>query len=152
MIETNKPVFLQKSICHTVGFILLLWVFSCSSANSSNQMQNLPSPDDNYTLSVPIIEKEDGSHYWLVTIKDKDENLVYQDPEGFFARFNVYWVWDEDNRVWLYNSDDGWIYYWQRMGNEWQKHRWNPDDPPEQVDLIPPEDLFPDYYQTGTSD
>lgn len=147
-MKTNLLFYYNYTGCNQILIMVLLFILlSCTNSNPSNQKQNSPSSDGNFILSVPIIEKADGYNYWQVTIKDKDKNILYQDPEGFYARFNVYWVWDNNNRVWLYNSDDGWIYFWEMKNQGWQKQRWNPVDSLDQIELTPPECLFPDYYQ-----
>ncbi|MBN1149866.1 hypothetical protein JXA84_01450 [candidate division WOR-3 bacterium] len=98
----------------------------------------------NYVLTVPAVREERGgySNYWKVTISDSEGELLYTDEEGFPARFNVYWTWDDSDRAWLYNSDDGCIYYWEYKG-VWTKtkHEKKTDS------LRIPDDLLPPYAE-----
>ncbi len=74
-----------------------------------------------------------------VTIKSKDGALLYEDKDSrFFAGLNVYFGWDDEDRVWLYNSDDAGIWRWELDNGSWQKSR---RDDPAGV----PEWILPDY-------
>lgn len=111
--------------------------------NSNNQVSPLVSPSGNYILAVPIVEenKNGFTTWWQIQISDKNNKLLYIDTEGFPARFNVYWIWDENDMVWLYNSDDGNIYYWENKNNKWQKNLYDQNSDSIEV----PSDLLPGY-------
>jgi hypothetical protein len=104
-----------------------------------NQQQNLTSPNGKYILNVPT-----SSGAWTVTISDPDGNILYKDVSNFLANFNAYWCWDKENRVWLYNSDDGKIYFWENTNNHWQRTHWGRKYKNEtQRNISPPKKLYP---------
>ncbi len=107
--------------------------FSCRE-RSRNQTSPLPSLSGKYVLTVPVVREERGGFesFWKVTISDSEGKLLYTDEEGFPARFNVYWVWDEDDRVWLYNSDDGNIFYWE-FQDKWVKNEYDEHNSPLKI-------------------
>ncbi len=91
------------------------------------QEQFLESPGGSYVLSVPIRVNPEygGAEVWAVTIEDPEGNILYSDGSSeFVAGLNVYWCWDEEDRVWLYNSDDGRVWFWEAAGTEWRKTLW----------------------------
>jgi hypothetical protein len=115
-----------------------------------NRKQESPSPSGKYVLSVP---NADGD-VWKVTIRDAQGNLVYKDEEStFLNHFGAYWVWDEDDRVWLYNGDDGCVYFWETIDGVWTKAKWGYArslvKPDKEIDraIKPPEPLFPPYVR-----
>ena len=91
-----------------------------------NHLQPLASPSGKYILTVPI-EKDQGmnSGMWRVTISDLASNELYKDRDSEFVGYLMsYWVWDSHDRVWLYNSDSGGVYYWEQVEGRWDKHEW----------------------------
>ncbi len=123
-------------------FFLALLVESCNSpAPKPNQRTPSTSPDGKYVLTVPI-ERDPTDHnlpFWRVTISDSAGKQLYKDDSKFIGTLNVYWCWDTADRVWLYNSDDGRVYYWQSGSGQWQRNVWESGPP------TPPSELYPDY-------
>ena len=79
----------------------------------------MTSPGGTYVLTVPIGSSSalPKAEAWTVTIHNPDGHLLYEDTSSEFVGYlNVYWSWDGDDRVWLYNSDDGRVWYWERSG------------------------------------
>ncbi|MBN2380994.1 hypothetical protein JXM67_14445 [candidate division WOR-3 bacterium] len=112
-----------------------------------NQQPLQPSPSGKYVLRM-LYEITDDDTYWKIQISDNDDNVLYKDPEGFLARFNVYWCWDTSNRVWLYNSDDGRVFFWQATDAGWEKVKWGAGKVNEcGVDALPPDELYPAYVK-----
>jgi hypothetical protein len=35
----------------------------------------------------------------------------------FVGYLNAYWLWDSQDRLWLYNSDTGRVFFWELSGN-----------------------------------
>ena len=105
------------------------------------------SPSGEYSLSLPAEESDDGKEYWFVTITDVDGNEVYRDEEAEFpVSVPVYWVWDEENRAWLYSTDSGRVYVWINSDEGWQKHLWGLGKYHRKYReaIEPPEHLFPE--------
>lgn len=137
--------------------LLLLWflasltLFGCFQTTSPpNQIQPLTSPGGKFVLTVPI-EKRSGcnARVWKVTISDGQGKQLYKDNDSeFVGNLQVYWVWDKEDRVWLYNSDTSKVFYWELTEGEWGKVRWGYGRTKEVGgDLKPPSELYPPYVE-----
>jgi hypothetical protein len=127
----------------------LLIVASCCRLEETkpNQQPLQPSPSGKYVLRM-LYEITDDDTYWKIQISDIDDNVLYKDAEGFLAYFNVYWCWDTCDRVWLYNSDDGRVYFWQAIDSCWHMIKWGAGKVNEcVVDVLPPDELYPAYVK-----
>lgn len=63
-----------------------------------------------------------GTPVWKVMISDANGRVVYKDEASeMVGSLRVYWGWDDQDRVWVYNSDDGSIWRWEVTGGEWRK-------------------------------
>ena len=134
---------------------LLIWItivvtyMGCTShrATPPNQREPLTSPSGKYVLRMPIVQRNLPAQYgptnvWTVTISKPDGTLVYEDLKSdFLGHFNVYWCWDQNDRVWLYNSDDGRVWYWENVGGTWIKTELSKTNPT----VTPPTEVYPDY-------
>ena len=118
---------------------LLVFTGCFDGQQRRNQDQPLTSPSGKYILTVPIETAQDSHRYWRVTISDSKGRVLYKDDSSFVGNLNVYWSWDQQDRVWLRNSDDGAIYYWEiDSSNVWHKHRWEKN---QKDSLSPPASL-----------
>jgi hypothetical protein len=126
----------------TLLFLFLSSLQIAGAATSPNQTQNLPSPSRKYILNVPIetqLSKESykGTAVWKVTITDATGKVLYKDNQStMLGTLNVYWTWDSKDAVWLYNSDDGWIWRWKLTENGWLKEHLE-DNIEAPIGLIP---------------
>jgi hypothetical protein len=112
-----------------------------------NQTQDLPSPDSSLVLTVPRWEDPDGNTFWRVTIADTSGTVLYVDSlSEYVGNLNVYWSWDGDGRVWLYNSDDGMVHFYSPGAGGWEHAVYGPAGEPRVPGLPdPPAGLFPGY-------
>ena len=106
----------------------------------ANKRYPAESPSGEYTARVSA-----PGEYWTVTIKGKDGSSFTEDT-NFVGHLNVYWCWDESERLWVYNSDDGQLHYWQHDDSTW-KHveMGSTSDVLSSSGSKPPADLLPDY-------
>lgn len=119
-----------------------LVVAGCSpSPPKPNQRTPSTSPSGKFVLTVPIErDPTDGNlPFWRVTISDTAGKQLHKDDSKFIGTLNVYWCWDSADRVWLYNSDNGAVYFWQFEDGRWQR------SPLAAGTVQPPDELFPDY-------
>jgi len=66
-----------------------------------------------------------GLPFCHVVIMDRDGKTQYKDTEeNLPAQFRIYLSWDDEGRLWLRNSDDQKVYFWERIGDEWEKVYW----------------------------
>jgi hypothetical protein len=119
-----------------------------------NRRQPLTSPSGKYVLTVPIERSRKrgglldfGSPYRHVTISDPDGNVLYRDPKDDFPGwFGAYWIWDEQDRVWLFGSDSGTVFY-ECVDGEWARAEWVPGKTGDiEREITPPESLYPPSY------
>jgi len=81
-----------------------------------NQTQGAASPSGRYVLRLPIEAQTTDPQYkgtgvWKVTITDLSGKVLYKDEDSkLVGNLNVYWGWDDQDRAWVYNSDDGRIW------------------------------------------
>ena len=103
--------------------IALVVLFCCGCDTPPNQTQNQLSPSGRYVLSVPHkYQSKTQESVWMVTIKSEDGSVLHQDKEStIWSGANAYFGWDEQDRIWLYNSDDGSIWRWELVMGSWKK-------------------------------
>lgn len=123
-----------------------------------NQRQSRVSPSGRYILSVPIERSRSrkgplgfGMPYWYVTVSDPNGVLLYRDAqEEFQGIHNVYWTWDDQDRVWLYDSDDGTVYLYEWADGAWSRRTWGHDRTRHiEQEIVPPDALYPPYVSAG---
>ena len=131
----------------TMIAVLFCGLLGCNPrAPRANQKQSTTSPNGKYVLTVPIEAQTTnpehrGTRVWKVTIADTSGAVLYKDEQStMLGNLNVYWGWDDQNRVWLYNSDDGAIWRWELTPEGWKKI------PSQETDGIP-EWVLPDYIK-----
>ena len=132
---------------------MLALVMACvqSTPVPLNQQQPLTSPSGSFVLSLPIEEnwvnpQYDGTRVWKVTISDTEGDVLYKDHESELVGYlKVYWIWDSDDRVWLYSSDTGDVFFWELVGDEWIKTWWGAAGREIDRPIEPPVDLYPPY-------
>ena len=121
--------------------IAFLVLFCCGCEAPPNQAQNQLSPSGQYVLSVPQ-KYQSKTKVWMVTIKSKDGSLLYQDDDSaMWWGANAYFGWDEQDRVWLYYSDDSSIWRWELVDGKWKKL------PSSREDGMP-DWILPDYEKS----
>lgn len=116
------------------------------SPRPANQTQRLVSPSGQYLLTLPIEENTRDPRYaktpvWKVTIHDRNGAPEYKDEDStMVGSLNVYWAWDKDDRVWVFNSDDGRMVRWEKQEGGWIR-----TEVPKQEETQAPDSLLPDY-------
>ncbi|HEX2951657.1 MAG TPA: hypothetical protein VHV83_19135 [Armatimonadota bacterium] len=121
---------------------LLMGILLPRSPHPVNQTSRLPSPSKRFTMTMEMKHNR-----WIVSIFDKSDKLLYRDNNSsFLGHLNVYWVWDKADRLWLYNSDSGFVYYWTSTPQGWKKVCWGAGHEQKSAgNFSPPEALYPDY-------
>jgi hypothetical protein len=127
-------------------FVMMFLLFTgCADKKMKNQTQHLLSPNGRYTVDVPI-DKSSGRKgvFWKVTISDHSGKQLYKDDDSdFVGQLNVYWLWDDRNRLWLYCTDEGTVFIWEREKGWWVKRKWGTrDDVRSSRKDSPPDGLF----------
>ena len=111
-----------------LSFLFAIALIGCAPpAPRPNQTQGATSPSGKYVLRLPIElqttnPQYKGTRVWKVTITDTNGTVLYKDDASeMVGNLNVYWGWDNQDRVWVYNSDDGKIWRWELADRGWQK-------------------------------
>ncbi len=141
-----------------VALVLCAWLLPHSVPfREANRRQPLLSPSGRYTLTIPI--ERTGQRrgllrfrlpYWHVTILRPDGKVLYRDPENSFPGwFSVYWIWDQNDRAWLYDSEGHGTYLYEQVDGLWTKRRWKEDERQTTGDVEPPLSLYPRYMTGG---
>lgn len=135
--------------------ILLIVVFSVALLSGCrdekpkpNQQRLSNSPSGKYLAKVSIIEKKFNNYmrWWQIQFFNAKGTELRTETLIFPARFNIYWIWDKEDRFWVYNSDDGRVYFYESV-NRWPRHEWigvGKGDPRSRS-FYPPETLYPEY-------
>jgi hypothetical protein len=123
-----------------------------------NQRQPLTSPGGKYVLTVPRERSKEkqgpigfGLPFWHVKISDPNRVVLYRDAEESFpGHFSMYWTWDEKDRVWLYDSEGGTVYFYEYVDENWTKQEWGHGKTGYvDRDIEPPLSLYPSYMSAG---
>jgi len=113
-----------------------------------NQRQQSVSPGGQYVVEVPIEKLEDGHRYWIPVIKGVDsEEIIYKDSQKeFIANVHIYWMWDVEDRLWMYSTDTGRVYVVIPKDDSWEKIFWGyaKDRRRYKEPINPPDGLFPE--------
>jgi hypothetical protein len=106
-----------------------------------NQQPRLASGDKQYTMHMDMKDNR-----WTVSIYDRHGKKLYTDSDSDFrSQCNVYWMWDSENRLWLYNSDDSFVWYWTKTQTGWKKVYWGNGIEEKKESFYPPKALYPKY-------
>ncbi len=115
-------------------------ITSCKPKTTpANKQQPITSPSGKYIFTIPIEKNTTNPQYkgtsvWKVSISSNGQ-IEYKDEKSTFVGYlNVYWIWDEYDRIWLYESDTSCIYFWEKIDNKWQNIKWG-YGPPNGIDL-----------------
>lgn len=105
-----------------------------------NQQRPSVSPSGDYSAFVSA-----PGDNWKIRIKGKDGS-DFEETTDFIGHFNVYWHWDDQGRLWIYNSDDSALHFWHRDGDTWKHVEWGwGREKKTSIEAQPPEAVFPDY-------
>ena len=130
--------------------VLLMFVTACNIVNpeANNEKSEVleathekpsDSPDGKHRLVVLIGNDGEAKYKTFQILRNnsgiqknssKESNeanakwlTVYTSTDRFPARFVNYFLWDDKNRVWAYNSDIGSYFYWQSDSkDQWKKN------------------------------
>lgn len=145
-----KTLPVIQALLYLLPLITLLFYSTLGSPGmqSENQKSNLVSYNGKYVLNVPVERSKSNGLVWKVTINSRAGKVIYKDEDStFVGNLNVYWIWDKKDNVWLYNSDDSYVYFWSLSAEgKWVKQKWGYGKTKEiSTNVAPPVELYPDY-------
>ena len=92
----------------SISLIICLFQFGCG--DSVNHQENGKSKSGKYSSIVSVVYEPDGRGYWRPKIF-KDEKEIFIEKENIYVgQLNIYWGWDDADALWVYNSDNGFVY------------------------------------------
>ncbi|WP_055073657.1 hypothetical protein [Pseudanabaena sp. 'Roaring Creek'] len=122
---------IHKSLFLKFLFLIAILIQSCGDITSGEKV--LVAPSGVYILKATVKSKNDDSrenprYLWFVSIHDKQNNLIYEDKDSDFVGYlNIKIAWDENDRAWVYNTDNSQIFFWEKVSNKWIKNDWDAD-------------------------
>ena len=113
------------------GLYLFLFLLILTACQQNDPTQALPSevatlthpaasPSGQYKLLVVRGENE-GSQGLAFQVQDASGKLIYSPPDQFSTRGKTYFLWDAQDRVWVYAGQQG-LFFWQKEGDSWVKY------------------------------
>jgi hypothetical protein len=148
-LRFNKVVwfigFFLPAIC-----LLVLPYLTTSHTLAVNQQQPAVSRTGTYKAYV----RSNLISGWTIEIKNRNGSTLYNEETDFATNLSLYWIWGPNERLWLYNSDDGSVYVWQaKPDGKWQHIFWGHGPYKEtQLELgSPPEELYPNFERNHNS-
>jgi len=135
----------KRTIAFLLPLIILIGLpyIGIKPAQKINKQRPAISPSGQVVAKVGT---EDG--YWKIRFDNNKGKELFTDHTDFVGHLNIYWIWDKEERFWVYNSDDGSVYCWLRDNSVgWYWVRWGTGHKKwaEKVDFWPPDDLYPGY-------
>lgn len=89
------------------------------------------SPSGKYILII-LEGSDSGSNYQSFQIKNlHNEEVLYTSGDHFSTRHTTYFLWDKDDRVWVYSGDVG-TFFWEYdvTAGAWEKHSFSESNVP----------------------
>ncbi len=104
----------------------LLFLSCCKENMNSNQLATPEhpqiSPSGKYLLQV-INSFESGLNCEKFQILEitKQHRIIFKSKDCFRTRDTLFFLWDNDDRVWVYSGDVG-TFFWVDEDGQWVKH------------------------------
>ena len=124
-----------------LGIIFILFLtLACAKDHQQYHEIGALSPNNKYRVFVikklnPVLNK----NVYCIEIVDVNRNRLFLDSDSDISiNFKIYWRWDLNNILWLYDSDTGRIFFFQPTQDVWVKHTWDKKNA-----LKPPPNLTP---------
>ncbi len=110
--------------------ICLFFLIGCSR-NEFNNMTvatlNHPQVSTSGKYLLKIIEGYDGevtfNQFEIIELdSQQNQKVVFRSKEHYRTRDTLFFLWDEEDRIWVYSGDLGTFYWTQEAENHWVKH------------------------------
>lgn len=143
--------YVLKPIPRSAAYLSPLWLLVVgglvlpAADRPPNKQNPALSPDGRY--QARFSSPEGG---WNIVIADRHDQTKWTEETPFLPHLQIYWYWDAENRLWIYNSDDGRVHYLKTADDRWRMYEWN-GTLGRQNDTTatpsPPRDLYPPYAE-----
>lgn len=137
-----KPFPRTLAYLSPVLLLLLAEALLPRGSQKPNHLNPAPSPDGRYEARF-----SSPAPGWDIVVVDKETGKKWKEETSFMPHFQIYWRWDESNRLWVYNSDDAGVHFLEPSTGEWMLRQWGSSHraEPGMGPLAPPPELYPDY-------
>lgn len=108
-------------------FTLIVCIIGYMYISFKSNNENLVSPSGKYTL---IIGSRGKNKTFSIAKKINNKNIrqkvVYNCKDIFLDDdwHDLFFLWDKDDRVWVYSSDIGTFYWNMNKAGRWTEHSW----------------------------
>ena len=115
-------------------FVLVLLLSGCA-APPANRVLPQRSPDGRY-----VFDFDRG----VPRIREGRRTVLQDGADPFRKAPDLYWLWDDGDRLWLYDDAAKRVGYYERTPGGWRRRTWSGKRSahPER-DLLPPPGLYP---------
>jgi hypothetical protein len=121
------------------AFFIGILTVSCNRSNSSSlpgtvatPSRSAVSPSGRYELRVfrdlsKVQQYGDRFPFYGFQIVDSSNdpcNIIFQSKESYIATHTLYFLWDDQDRVWVYSGDVGTLFWIVESNGDWIIHNY----------------------------
>jgi len=157
-MKINNIIYIAAIIVVILIIILIVFVFSSKNSDAKVNMKEVAtidtpvtSPSGKYQLK--ILEetingvKNNKFAIYKMLNGNPDSTAIFISDDVFRTRDKLFFLWDDNDRVWIYSGDVG-TYFWERITDDnWQKQSYADNKNVTVPDLI--KKLKPGYYENN---
>ena len=139
----------RRIVYQALGLAICAATFTGCSVKQ-NQQSPIESPSGKYELRMPKREVPGRStpETWQPEVWEKGGDRLLLDITGFDGDDELYWVWDDDDRIWIYSSRRDEVDIIERLdsvGGDFWRRIWTGRHPcANDTKPCPPLDVYPD--------
>ena len=119
----------SKILIHIYAILVMALLISACKERSEIMSSYVATPDHPATAPsgrcVLEVIRIDSNRPNLLTfqILNQNKKVIYRAPERFDERHTTFFLWDNDDRVWVYSGDIG-TFFWEQdvATGEWKKY------------------------------
>lgn len=124
--------FSYSFLSYTIFSIVVTLLITSCGAKTPKEVATTDtpavSPSGKYILMI-IENQESNINFQSFQILNPDGEVIFSSPDKFSIRHTTYFLWDQDDRVWVYSGDIG-TFFWENDGVTWRKNIYVENDVP----------------------
>lgn len=141
-----KPVPRAFAYLSPILLLLLAGTLLPKGPQKPNHLNPAPSPDGRYEARF-----SSPSPGWDIVVVDTATGNKWKEETSFMPHLQIYWRWDVNNRLWIYNSDNAGVHFLEPDVEGWtlKDWGWSHTAASGMGHLTPPAELYPEYARAG---
>ena len=141
-----KPVPRSLAYLSPILLLLLAGTLLPKGPQKPNHLNPAPSPDGRYEARF-----SSPSPGWDIVVVDTTTGNKWKEETPFMPHLQIYWRWDANNRLWIYNSDNAGVHFLEPDMEGWtlKDWGWSHTAASGMGHLTPPAELYPEYARAG---